>query len=110
MRKGAEGSTRQVRPRTTQARHDNDHAGHLLSCAAWHEQRDGGRYGRSTALTLLLPKPPEKYPGAYSFLAICRQFRSGGTRIRTGDTMIFSHAQGVISMRVFCIPKLITVR
>ena len=25
------------------------------------------------------------------FSAICRTFRSGGTRIRTGDTMIFSH-------------------
>jgi len=27
---------------------------------------------------------------AIHFLAICRAFRSGGTRIRTGDTMIFS--------------------
>jgi hypothetical protein len=25
------------------------------------------------------------------FSAICRTFISGGTRIRTGDTMIFSH-------------------
>jgi hypothetical protein len=25
------------------------------------------------------------------FSAICRTLRSGGTRIRTGDTMIFSH-------------------
>jgi hypothetical protein len=25
------------------------------------------------------------------FSAICRTFRSGGTRIRTEDTMIFSH-------------------
>jgi hypothetical protein len=28
---------------------------------------------------------------ALTFSAICRTFRSGGTRIRTGDTMIFSH-------------------
>jgi hypothetical protein len=27
-----------------------------------------------------------------SFSAICRTLRSGGTRIRTGDTMIFSYA------------------
>jgi hypothetical protein len=28
---------------------------------------------------------------ALCFSAICRTLRSGGTRIRTGDTMIFSH-------------------
>ncbi len=36
---------------------------------------------------------------ALHFLAICRTFRSGGTRIRTGDTMIFSHMQKPIGMR-----------
>jgi hypothetical protein len=29
--------------------------------------------------------------GVLSFSLICRAFLSGGTRIRTGDTMIFSH-------------------
>src|SRR5829696_3012199 len=29
--------------------------------------------------------------GASIFPVICRTLRSGGTRIRTGDTMIFSH-------------------
>jgi hypothetical protein len=33
------------------------------------------------------------------FSAICRTFRSGGTRIRTGDTMIFSHIQKPLGMR-----------
>jgi hypothetical protein len=33
------------------------------------------------------------------FPAICRTFRSGGTRIRTGDTMIFSHIRRPIGMR-----------
>jgi hypothetical protein len=28
---------------------------------------------------------------AVTILLFCRTFRSGGTRIRTGDTMIFSH-------------------
>jgi hypothetical protein len=29
--------------------------------------------------------------GLFYFLAFCRYFRSGGTRTRTGDTMIFRH-------------------
>jgi hypothetical protein len=33
------------------------------------------------------------------FSAICRTFRSGGTRIRTGDTMIFSHIRRPLGMR-----------
>jgi hypothetical protein len=33
------------------------------------------------------------------FSAICRTFRSGGTRIRTRDTMIFSHMQKPLGMR-----------
>src|SRR5215204_5362437 len=33
------------------------------------------------------------------FSSICRTFRSGGTRIRTGDTMIFSHMQKPLGMR-----------
>ena len=44
------------------------------------------------------------------FLAICRTFRSGGTRIRTGDTMIFSHLQKPIGMRKTRIGKRIYVQ
>jgi hypothetical protein len=33
------------------------------------------------------------------FLAICRTFLSGGIRIRTEDTMIFSHMQKPLGMR-----------
>ena len=35
--------------------------------------------------------------GTLTFSAICRTFRSGGTRIRTGDTMIFSQCT--------CVPR-----
>jgi hypothetical protein len=47
--------------------------------------------------------------GALSFSAICRTFRSGGTRIRTGDTMIFSHMQKPLGMRQILIGKRICV-
>ncbi len=40
---------------------------------------------------------------------ICRTFRSGGTRIRTGDTMIFSHMQKPLGMRQIRIGKRIYV-
>jgi len=33
------------------------------------------------------------------FARFCRKFRSGGTRIRTGDTMIFSHVPRPLGMR-----------
>jgi hypothetical protein len=46
---------------------------------------------------------------AIHFLAICRTFRSGGTRIRTGDTMIFSHMQKPLGMRKTRIGKRIYV-
>jgi hypothetical protein len=45
-----------------------------------------------------------------SFSAICRTLRSGGTRIRTGDTMIFSHMQKPLGMRKTRIGKRIYVR
>jgi hypothetical protein len=38
-------------------------------------------------------------PGLLLFSSICRTFRSGGTLIRTGDTMIFSHIQKPLGMR-----------
>jgi hypothetical protein len=43
------------------------------------------------------------------FSAICRTFISGGTRIRTGDTMIFSHMQKPLGMRIYRIGKRIYV-
>ncbi len=39
---------------------------------------------------MLLTRGPDSAAEALSFFAICRTFLSGGTRIRTGDTMIFS--------------------
>ena len=44
------------------------------------------------------------------FSVICRTFVSGGTRIRTGDTMIFSHMQRPLGMRIHRIGKQISVR
>jgi hypothetical protein len=46
---------------------------------------------------------------ASCFSAICRTFRSGGTRIRTGDTMIFSHIQKPLGMRKTLVGKRIYV-
>src|ERR671911_1001994 len=42
--------------------------------------------------------------------AICRTFRSGGTRIRTGDTMIFRHMQQPLGMRKTRVGKPVYVR
>ena len=39
----------------------------------------------------LMSKGPDERPGLSHFPLICRNYRSGGTRTRTGDTMIFSH-------------------
>src|SRR5215216_1073963 len=44
------------------------------------------------------------------FSAICRTLRSGGTRIRTGDTMIFSHMQKPLGMLKTRVGKRIYVR
>jgi hypothetical protein len=44
-----------------------------------------------STVALLLPQGPGTDTGACVFLSFCSTFRSGGTRIRTGDTMIFSH-------------------
>ena len=43
------------------------------------------------------------------FARFCRTFRSGGTRIRTGDTMIFSHFRRPIGMRITRMGKGISV-
>jgi len=45
-----------------------------------------------STVALLLPQGPGTDTGACVFLSFCSTFRSGGTRIRTGDTMIFSYA------------------
>jgi hypothetical protein len=46
---------------------------------------------------------------AITFSMICRTLVSGGTRIRTGDTMIFSHMQKPLGMRKTRIGKEIYV-
>ena len=46
---------------------------------------------------------------ALCFSTICRTFRSGGTRIRTGDTMIISHMQKPLGMRKTRVGKRICV-
>jgi|SRR5829696_7715381 hypothetical protein len=43
------------------------------------------------------------------FLQFCRTFLSGGTRIRTGETMIFSHVPRPLGMQQNCLGKRITV-
>src|SRR5215208_6185428 len=48
-------------------------------------------------------------PKTPCFSAICRTFLSGGTRIRTGDTMIFSHIHKPLGMRICRIGKRICV-
>jgi hypothetical protein len=52
---------------------------------------------------------PAVLPRLFRFSAICRTFISGGARIRTGDTMIFSHMQKPIGMRKTRIGKRIYV-
>src|SRR5918993_79555 len=44
------------------------------------------------------------------FSAICRTFRSGGTRIRTWDTIIFSHIPRLLGMRICRVGKRIYVQ
>jgi hypothetical protein len=44
------------------------------------------------------------------FSVICRTFRSGGTRIRTGDTMLFRHIHKPLGMRKTRVGKRIYVR
>jgi hypothetical protein len=48
----------------------------------------------------------------YLFGFTCKslQNESGGTRIRTGDTMIFSHMQRPLGMRIYRIGKRIYVQ
>jgi hypothetical protein len=48
--------------------------------------------------------------GALKFSSFCRTFLSGGTRIRTGDTMIFSHLQKPLGMQKTRIGKRIYVQ
>jgi hypothetical protein len=46
----------------------------------------------------------------FTFSEFCRTLKSGGTRIRTGDTMIFSHFRMVIAKQKTRVGKLISVR
>jgi hypothetical protein len=60
-------------------------------------------------LNRLLTKGSGSTAGAPHFSAICRTFSSGGTRIRTGDTMIFRHMQKPLGMRQILIDMRIYV-
>jgi hypothetical protein len=53
-------------------------------------------------VALLLPQGPGTDTGACVFLSFCSTFRSGGTRIRTGDTMIFSLGTSLVFCIVIC--------
>jgi hypothetical protein len=64
--------------------------------------------GSSTAAALL-PSPGERETGSSTFSAFCRDLVSGGTRIRTGDTMIFGHIPRPLGMRKTRIGKRISV-
>ena len=48
-------------------------------------------------------------PGSQTFYLQISFFQSGGTRIRTGDTMIFSHMQKPLGMRIYRIGRRIYV-
>ena len=55
-------------------------------------KRNGVRHGQLLFVptaALLLPSPGSRQPEFLRFLLFCRTFLSGGTRIRTGGTMIF---------------------
>jgi hypothetical protein len=57
-------------------------------------------------------KHPEQYWGLLylsSFTCKSTYYESGGTRIRTGDTMIFSHMQKPLGMRKTRVGKRIYV-
>ena len=67
----------------------------LVICAT-EGMQDGVRATQQEAiLDPAVDTPPKRSLSSTAksihFLAICRTFLSGGTRIRTGDTMIFSH-------------------
>ena len=51
-----------------------------------------------SAVDTPLKKSVSSTARALTFSPICRTFRSGGTRIRAGDTMIFSHMQKPLGM------------
>jgi len=79
-----------------------------MTLAIYTHATEGMQDAATAALEEDLPDPavdtPQKRGFGSSveslyFSAICRTFRSGGTRIRTGDTMIFSHIQKPLGMR-----------
>jgi hypothetical protein len=56
----------------------------------------GSPYFRCVGIRLAYKRTRHRC-GDYRFLVICRQLGSGGTRIRTGDTMIFRHIHAFLS-------------
>jgi hypothetical protein len=61
------------------------------------------------AVDMTLTKGSVSTARALCFSLICRTLISGGTRIRTGDTMIFSHVPRPLGMRKTRIGKRIYV-
>src|SRR5215208_6462156 len=89
-----------------------------MTLAIYTHATEGMQDAATAALEEDLPDPavdtPQKWDFGSSvdslyFSAICRTFRSGGTRIRTGDTMIFSHMPRPLGMRKTRISKQISV-
>jgi hypothetical protein len=89
-----------------------------MTLSIYSHATDDMQDAATDALEVTFPDPavdtPQiKDPGspveARYFSAICRTFISGGTRIRTGDTMIFSHIPNPLGMRKTRIAKRICV-
>ncbi len=84
---------------------DRDRSGPSLQANTPPNDSQGYR-GVSVKLVSNILGPAISCP---EFLAFCRNFSSGGTRIRTGDTMIFSHIPRPLGMRKTRIGKRISV-
>jgi hypothetical protein len=73
-------------------------------------RRKATRFEAEGMESLSLTKGSGSTAQALSFSTVCRTFLSGGTRIRTGDTMIFSHMQKPLGMRKTRVGKRIYVQ
>ena len=81
---------------------------HLLGARVNRPSSVEGVFTRSccSVVSRWCQKAPVGVRGLASFLYICSYYLSGGTRIRTGDTMIFSHMKrGSPEFDVPLVPK-----
>ena len=90
-------------------RYQDDHR-HLHPRHRQHARLRHCRARSDLFLNGLLTKSSGSTARALIFSSICRTFRSGGTRIRTGDTMIFRHMQKPLGMRETRVSKRISVQ